>query len=62
MVEEILFWKFNIGILNNKSLYRHEIPHLFTYSGAGNTGLASVYEENGMFNVCKKSFKFIEVA
>ena len=29
MVEEILFWKFNIKKLNNKSLYGHEIPHLF---------------------------------
>ena len=29
MVDEILFWKFNIKKLNNKSLYGHEFPHLF---------------------------------
>ena len=39
MVEEILFWKFNIRKFNNKSLHRHEIPHLFIYSDASNTGL-----------------------
>ena len=54
MVEEILFWKFNIK-LNDKSLYRHKIPHLFIYSDASNTGFASVYKENG-----KKNFGFIE--
>ena len=50
MVEEILFWKFNKRKLNNKSLYRHEIPYLFIYSDASNTGLASVYKENGKLN------------
>ena len=57
MVEEILFWKFNIRKLNNKSLYGHEIPHLFIYSDASNTGLASVYKENGKLNMCKKNFR-----
>ena len=52
MVEKILFWKFNIRKLNNKSLYRHEIPHLFIYADASNTGLASVYKENGKLNMC----------
>ena len=47
----------NIRKLNNKSLYRH--PHLFIY-GASNTGLASVYKENGKLNICKKNFNFIE--
>ena len=60
MVEEILFWKFNMRKLNNKSLYRHETPHLFIYSDASNTGLALVYKENGKLNMCKKNFNFIE--
>ena len=60
MVEEILFWKFNITKLNNKSLYGYEIPHLFIYSDASNTGPASVYKENGKLNMCKKNFNFIE--
>ena len=60
MVEKILFWKFNIRKLNNKSLYRHEIPHLFIYADASNTGLASVYKENGKLNMCWKNFNFIE--
>ena len=34
MVEEILFWKFNIRKLDNKPLQRHEISHLFIYSAA----------------------------
>ena len=59
MVEEILYWKFNITKLNNKSLYGHEIPHLFIYSDASNTSLASVYKENGQLNMCKKIY-FIE--
>ena len=54
MVEEILFWKFNIRKLNNKSLDRHEILHLFICSDASSTGLASVYKENGKLNMCKK--------
>ena len=54
MVEEILFWKLS------KSLYGHENPHLFIYSDASNTGLASVYKENGKLNMCKKNFNFIE--
>ena len=60
MVGEILYWKFTITKLNNKSLYGHEIPHLFIYSDASNTGLASVYKENGKLNMCKKNFNFIE--
>ena len=60
MVGEILYWKFIITKLNNKSLYGHEIPHLFIYSDASNTGLASVYKENGKLNMCKKNFNFIE--
>ena len=60
MVEEILSWKFNIGKLNNKSLYGHEIPQLFIYSDASNTGLASVYKENGKLNMCIKNLNFIE--
>ena len=60
MVEEILFWKFNITKLNKKSLYRYEISHLFIYSDANNTGLASVYKENGKSNMCQKNFNFIE--
>ena len=54
MVGEILYWKFIITKLNNKSLYGHEIPHLFIYSDASNTGLASVYKENGKLNIYKK--------
>ena len=54
MVEEILFWKLS------KSLYGHENPHLFIYSDASNTGLASVYKENGKLNMCKKNSNFIE--
>ena len=41
MVEEILFWKFDIRKLNNKSLCRHEIPHLFIYSDASSIGLVN---------------------
>ena len=48
----------NIRKLNTKSLYRH--PHLFIYSDASNTGLASVYKENDKLNICKKNFNFIE--
>ena len=59
-VEEILIWKFNIKQSNNKSLSGHETPHLFIYSDESNTGLASVYEENGKLNMCKKNFNFIE--
>ena len=57
MVEEILFWKFNIRKLNNKSFYLHEIPHLFIYSEGSNTGLASLYKENGKLNMRKKNFR-----
>ena len=60
MVEKILFWKFNIRKLNNKPLYRHEIPHLFVHADARNTGLVSVYKENGKLNMYKKNFNFIE--
>ena len=60
IAQEILFWKFNIKKLNNKSLYKHEIPHLFIYSDASSTGLASVYKENGKLHTCKKNFNFIE--
>ena len=60
MVEEILFWKFSIRKLNNKSLYGHEIPHLFICSDASNTGLPSVYKENSKLNKWKKNFNFIE--
>ena len=60
MFDEILFWKFNIRKLNNKSLYRHEIPHLFIFSDASNTGLVSVYKENGKLKICNKNFNFIE--
>ena len=60
MVEKILFWKFNIRKINNKSLYRHEIPHLFVHADASNTGLVSVYKENGKLNMYKKNFNFIE--
>ena len=60
MVEEILAWKFNITKLNNKSLYGHKIAHLFIYSNASNTGLASIYEENGKLNMCKENFNFLE--
>ena len=60
MVEEILFWTFKIKKLNNKSLYRHEIPQLFIYSDPSSTGLALVYKENGKLNMCKKNFNFIE--
>ena len=59
MVEEILFWKFDITKLNNKSLYGHEIPHLFIYSDTSNTGLASVYKKNGKLNICKKNFNYM---
>ena len=52
MVEEILFWKFNIRKFHKKCLYGHEIPHLFIYSAASNTGLASVSKENGKLNMC----------
>ena len=47
MVEGILFWKFNLRKLNNTSPYSHEILHLFIYYDTSNTGLASVYKENG---------------
>ena len=57
MVEDILFWKFNIRKLNNKSFYRNEIPNLFIYSDASNTALASVYKENGKLNMCNKNFR-----
>ena len=60
MLNKIKGFKFNITKLNNKSLYGHEIPHLFIYSDASNTGLASVYKENGKLNMCKKNFNFIE--
>ena len=60
MFEEILFWKSNIRKLNNKSLYGHEIPHLFICSDASNTGLSSVYKENSKLNKWKKNFNFIE--
>ena len=57
MVEEILFWKFNITKLNKKSFYGYEIPHLFIYSEVSNTGLTSVYKENGKLNMRKKNFR-----
>ena len=60
MVEEILFWKVNIAKLSNKSLYGHEIPHLFIYPDTSNTDLASVYKENCKLKMCKKNFNFIE--
>ena len=41
-------------------LDRHEIPHLFIYSDASSTGLASVYKGNGKLNMCKKNFNVIE--
>ena len=58
MAEEILFWKFNIRKVNNKSLCRHEIPHLFIYSDASSTGLAWVHKENRELHMCKKNFQF----
>ena len=58
MVGEILYWKFIITKLNNKFLYGHEIPHLFIYSDASNTGLASVYKETGKLHMCKENFNF----
>ena len=62
MVEEILFWKFNIGKSNNKYLYRHETAHLFIHSGWSKSGLAPMFKENGKLNICKKNLNFIEEA
>ena len=62
MVEEVLFWKFNIRKLNNKSLYRHELAHLFIYSVPSNRGLASVYKENDKLSICKENCNFLEEA
>ena len=45
MPNKIKGFKFNITKLNNKSLYGHEIPHLFIYSDTINTGLASVIKK-----------------
>ena len=39
MFYEILLSKFDIKKLNNKSLYRHKIPHLRIYSDASNRSL-----------------------
>ena len=51
------FYSGNLTKLNNKALYGHEIPHLFTYSDASNTGVAPIYKENCKLNTCNKSNK-----
>ena len=56
VINEILFWKFNIKVLNFKSLVNLGIPYLFIYSDASNEGLASVYKEKGKLRICSKNF------
>ena len=60
MVEEILFWKFNIRNLNNKAFREYKITSLFVYSDASNNGLASVYKDKCKSFICYKNFDKIE--
>ena len=55
-IQEIIFWKNNIKIINKRFIKEYKIPSLLVYSDASNSGLASVYKEKGKANICYKSF------
>ena len=59
MVEEVLFWKFNIRKLN-EFLYSCEIPHFFIDSYVINPDLPSLYRGNSKLNIGMKNFDFIK--
>ena len=56
MVQEILYWKFDIRNLNNKVFREYRIASLFIYSDESSNGLASVYKDKGRSFICYKNF------
>ena len=60
LVEEILYWKFNICNLNNKVFREYRIPSLFVYLYAYNNGLPSVHKDKGKVIYLLWNFDIIE--
>jgi len=54
-VDEILFWKFNFIKLNKRAIIENNIPNLFIYSDASDTGIASFFNDKGKINICYKN-------
>ena len=46
VVNEILFWKFNLCALNKRPIIKYNIPQLKVFSDASSTGIGAFYDQN----------------
>ena len=53
--KEVLFWKDNINLLNNRSVKRSLVKFTI-HSDASDSGLGVVLKENSCLNICHKMF------
>ena len=46
VVNEILFWKFNLCALNKRPIIKYNVPQLKVFSDASSTGIGAFYDQN----------------
>ena len=58
--KEILFWRDNIDLLNNKSILKSQVKYTI-YSDASSSGIGAILKEGSSLNVCHKMFDVREI-